>query len=500
MAELAIGVVGLVGTIDTCIRWGKVLVTACADYRHADEKTEEIILRIDVCWSRVLSQLTMTRELENSMAVGEKDLQQRTLIVLQRKLEDAVQRVSKVDKHEVKSRKSKADFARLKTSLQESVDGLESWQKRYEPPLFSLIKAAPPTIDRLLNLTIEDGTQVAAESSKVAKRFRRVFRDPSAQARNVFIGREHLKACSQEELPYCEAFIATRPGGSKRLIVDTTAVGAVSRQDAREFAHRFQDTDPFTFGIFQCKGVVEQPETSNMAFLFRIPDGYTVVRSTRQLLLADQAHDSLSDRLEMAKQLVNAVYYVHLYGFVHKNIRPETILSISKVETGIVPLTVFLIGFEVVRNAEGRTNPVNKVKWQSDLYRHPSRQGNHPDYYVMQHDIYSLGVCLLEIGMWESLIMYDTSGVAHPSSVFDHDPRRRDASFVKDYFVHLSRSIALRGKMGTKYSEVVQTCLTCLDEDNFDFGDEEDFQDDDGMAVGVRYLEKVMDTLNDICL
>jgi hypothetical protein len=442
----------------------------------------------------------MTRELENSMAVGEKDLQQRTLTVLQRKLEDAVQIVSKVDKHELKSRKSKAVFARLKTSLQESVDGLESWQKRYEPPFFSLIKTAPPTIDRLLNLTIEDGTQVAAESSKVAKRFRRVFREPSAQARNVFIGREHLKACSQEELPYCEAFIATRPGGSKRLIVDTTAVGSVSRQDAREFAHRFQDTDPFTFGIFQCKGVVDQPETSNMAFLFRIPDGYTVVRSTRQLLLADQAHNSLSDRLEMAKQLVNAVYYVHLYGFVHKNIRPETILSICKTETESVPSTAFLIGFEVVRNAEGRTNPVNKIKWQSDLYRHPSRRSNHPDYYVLQHDIYSLGVCLLEIGMWESLITYDTVGVAHPSSVFDHDPRKRDASFVKDHFVHLSRSIALRGKMGNKYSELVQTCLTCLDEDNFDFGDEGDFQDEDGTAVGVRYIEKVIDTLNDICL
>jgi hypothetical protein len=442
----------------------------------------------------------MIRELESNMVVEGKDLQQRTLIVLQRKLEDAVQRVSKVDKHKVKSRKGKADFARLKTSLQESVDELELWQKRYEPFLFLLVKTAPPSFDRLLSLTIGDGSPVVAESSKVARRFRRVFRESSAQARNVFIGREHLKACSQEGLPYSEAFIATRPGGSKRLIVDTTAVGAVSRQDAREFAHRFQDTDPFTFGIFQCKGVVEQPETSNMAFLFRVPDGYPVVRSTRQLLLADQAHDSLSDRLEMAKQLVNAVYYVHLYGFVHKNIRPETILNISKTETGSVTSTVFLIGFEVVRNAEGRTNAVNKYKWQSDLYRHPSRQGNHPDYYVMQHDVYSLGVCLLEIGMWESLITYDTIGAAHPSLVFDHDPRRRDANFVKDYFVRLSRGIALRGKMGDKYSRVVQTCLTCLDEDDSDFGNEEDFQDDDGTAVGMRYIEKVMDALNEICL
>jgi hypothetical protein len=159
-----------------------------------------------------------------------------------------------------------------------------------------------------------------------------------------------------------------------------------------------------------------------------------------------------------------------------------------------------LIGFDVVRNAEGRTNLVNKYKWQSEIYKHPSRQGSHPDYYAMQHDIYSQGVCLLKIGMWETLIAYSSFGVTHPSSVFDHDPRQTDASSVKDYFIHLSRSIALRGKMGTKYSEVVQTCLTCLDENNCDFGDEEDFEGDDGIVVGVRYLEKVMDKLNDISL
>jgi hypothetical protein len=44
--------------------------------------------------------------------------------------------------------------------------------------------------------------------------------------------------------------------------------------------------------------------------------------------------------------------------------------------------------------------------------------------------------------------------------------------------------------MGTSYGRVVETCLTCLDKDNVDFGDEKEFQDDDGVAVGVRYIEK----------
>ena len=49
----------------------------------------------------------------------------------------------------------------------------------------------------------------------------------------------------------------------------------------------------------------------------------------------------------------------------------------------------------------------------------------------------------------------------------------------------------LPGCMGDRYTEVVVTCLTCLDEDNPDFGDPSDFEDDDGVLVGVRYIEKV---------
>ena len=45
--------------------------------------------------------------------------------------------------------------------------------------------------------------------------------------------------------------------------------------------------------------------------------------------------------------------------------------------------------------------------------------------------------------------------------------------------------------MGTRYAEVVETCLTCLDEGNADFGDEAEFQDRDGILVAVRYIEKV---------
>jgi hypothetical protein len=45
-------------------------------------------------------------------------------------------------------------------------------------------------------------------------------------------------------------------------------------------------------------------------------------------------------------------------------------------------------------------------------------------------------------------------------------------------------------RTGTKYAEIVEACLTCLDDDNIDFGDESEFVDEDGILVGVDILEK----------
>ncbi len=45
-------------------------------------------------------------------------------------------------------------------------------------------------------------------------------------------------------------------------------------------------------------------------------------------------------------------------------------------------------------------------------------------------------------------------------------------------------------RMGSVYAQIVETCLTCLDHDA-DFGDENEFVDEDGVLVGVRFIEKV---------
>jgi hypothetical protein len=116
----------------------------------------------------------------------------------------------------------------------------------------------------------------------------------------------------------------------------------------------------------------------------------------------------------------------------------------------------------------------------------------------MQHDIYSLGICLLEIGFWASFVEYSQLGGTRRFSDLlrlpPQIPMPQIPRFLlehgKEHLLSLARS-ALPQYMGTKYAEVVETCLTCLDPDNADFGDEREFEDEDGIRVGARYIEKV---------
>ncbi|KAJ3539488.1 hypothetical protein NM208_g5208 [Fusarium decemcellulare] len=224
--------------------------------------------------------------------------------------------------------------------------------------------------------------------------------------------------------------------------------------------------------------------SNSLFFIFRIPPTQTQIQSVRGRLLQGRV----------------AVFYVHFYEFIHKNIRPETILILGNKTR-----------FDVVRNVDGKTSRSGDDDWEKDIYRHPNRQGRSPQVdYEMRHDIYSLGVCLLEIGLWESFVTYEIGKQSEGPQTLRFGPglNRNGLSgpqfltnfqLFKEHLLSLVRG-RLRRQMGTKYCGVVETCLTCLDEANVDFGDEKEFQDEDGVIVGATYIQKVIKAERDSCL
>lgn len=175
-----------------------------------------------------------------------------------------------------------------------------------------------------------------------------------------------------------------------------------------------------------------------------------------------------------------SINYVHVLDFVHKNVRPETVLIFQSNTRPSQFGLLFLLGFRAFRMADSKTQRLGSSAWEEDIYQHPDRQGNNPNAdYIMQHDIYSLGVCLLEIGLWESFVSNE-----------NHTHLSVDNGLLKDQYISLAKE-KLPIRMGEKYTRVVVNCLSCIDTTNKDFGDESEFEDNDGILIGVKYIEKV---------
>lgn len=406
-------------------------------------------------------------------------------------------------------------YAAIKGNIDKAIEQLREWQRDFDPGWFLTMKIAKSTIDLELAENSEKDPKTLATIKKdvgeedtisTARNMRRYLTGFPEEKFDVF--RKSDESAQQEPIPYSAAkwMRRTGKGGTRSYVVDTvpcmTGISVDSlTKDVRELARKLSVADPATFGLLQCRGVVkiygsESRKPTAFEFIFQIPPGLHSPKSLRSILLDPDPNASLSRRFHLARQLAQSVSYIHTYNFVHKSIRPDTILVLQDDDKNLA--ASFLLGFENFRTADGQTLRAGDSAWDKDLYRHPRRQGFNPENaYIMQHDIYSLGVCLLEVGLWQSFMVLDENKVMRPAEllhpeVVDHVTLVDvgNAVRLKDYLVQLART-KLPGRMGDTYTEVVINCLTCLDEDNEDFGNPEEFEDEDGVQIGVRYIEKV---------
>jgi hypothetical protein len=127
-----------------------------------------------------------------------------------------------------------------------------------------------------------------------------------------------------------------------------------------------------------------------------------------------------------------------------------------------------LVGFEVLASSS-----VVEARFRC-VFASPKRPGSVAESkYNIGHDIYSLGVCLLEIGLWESFLVYDEE---HPKlSPLLSDSKAKwkrendtvsqsmsDSQIEQKVFITLAGD-SLAYEMGEAYSKLVLKCLTCVE-------------------------------------
>ena len=489
-------------------RYGNTLVQICATFKNAETEIKERVVRVEACWLRIGMQLDFVRRIAQILDEHHQLIHCETLRVISSKLEIVVTKLeSVVGKKTIggSSQQEEWQFKRVKyvvvkESIDKAIEDLKTWQDVFDPTWYLIMKAATPQVDLELARVTNNFSRVSlssVESLRTALKSNRPTGSP------IFLPEDGLERIRELEIPFSSATLGQRSDSVKTVVLERITCPphtdiAILTRDIRDLARKLSHSNPAIFGLLNCKGVVKHlPDESQspptFTFVFRIPNEFREPRSLRSCLLEQNLHHSLSDRFKLACDLAKAISYVHTFGFVHKNVRPETILIFKTAESTIG--SVSLVGFENFRTAEGRTLHSGDTSWEKNLYRHPRRQGLKPgDVYVFQHDIYSLGVCLLELGLWDSFVTYDESRtIVSPSIVLGLPTdllETGDISVTKDHLVSLAR-VLLPRCMGNKYAEIVETCLTCLDENNTDFGDEHEFADSDGIQVGVRYVEKV---------
>jgi hypothetical protein len=503
------------------LRYGERLVDLYNSYRNASSEINQRVLWMKNSWFRIQTQLRYLESIKTIQSEEFKLMQNQTLGVLLIKLEAAMVELQKLEKKRDDDTANKTSetkvketqyrnwkYPLIKKSLDAAISELQTWQQAFDPSWYLALMMSDRLIDNQLHKFFKNDPANPPVERKIissAIGVRDSLRPESgAEKKQLFLPDKETSDFLRVPIPYSTAFLIQRPGKDVTFILDSVPSQPgikpeIQNQDVRNLARKLTGTDPLPFGLLRCFGVAKKYDDSHTItaynFIFYIPSSLRSPQSLRNILIETKPNVSLSTRFHLAQQLARSVSFVHNYNFVHKGVRPETILVFDSDESPFAHS--FLLGFEKFRTAEGRTLMAGDSAWERDLYRHPRRQGLRPeDEYIMQHDIYSLGVCLLEIGMWRTLVTYSNPTDAPiPSQLLpppDYTEKNEvgKATSLKDSLVNLARR-ELPSCMGDKYTDIVVSCLTCLDASNPDFSDESQFRDEDGVVIGVQYIQKV---------
>lgn len=344
-------------------------------------------------------QIRIVKKIAPSLDQGLQDMQSRTLSLLEGKLKTAsltmdqlMHENSEVHKHDgsdigtlIKGLKGmnvsrKVKYVTKRTALTQIVVDIEKWQARYDPSWILITQMSIGNIDEVFHQPQTGVKQNEIPIITAAKGLRDVTRDSQESDTHyqspIWIDGDtfNLEPCP---IPYSSVQVSLPEGSKEGVIIDTmiTNRGASlnkTTRDVRNLARNLAEVEPTIFGLLKCKGVIKLPRPlklgsspmSDFKFVFDFPRDLFDPQSLRGLLLAERSYP-LDERIELAKRLVSSVLFVHTIRFVHKNIRPETIIVFGNDNAKIG--APFLAGFEQFRLESGITYRLGDGKWEHNL-------------------------------------------------------------------------------------------------------------------------------------
>ncbi|KAK3902441.1 prion-inhibition and propagation-domain-containing protein [Staphylotrichum tortipilum] len=241
------------------------------------------------------------------------------------------------------------------------------------------------------------------------------------------------------------------------------------------------DQKPSEFRVPDCLGYVHQPELERFGYVFRWPDITTPTTpshpptSLHTLLHTLPCMPPLGTRIAIMRTIATSIWYLHATNWLHKGLRSDNVLFHLPPSTPspMAQTTPYLSGFEYARpsSASERTEKPLARHLPHELYRHPRVQFDLPRESTIifsnpsgqqqgkrrgfrkRHDLYALGVVLLEVALWEPV--YKLLGLEGEGEVTPRVVRGAWEALaeVRGY------EGRLRGMVGDGVAEAVVVCI-----------------------------------------
>jgi hypothetical protein len=222
-----------------------------------------------------------------------------------------------------------------------------------------------------------------------------------------------------------------------------------------------EEEDLFTL---RCIGFIDQPSLGRSLLCYELPTIATKSPVTLHDLISShgkvengrtsRTRPALGMRFRLAHRLCSTLLQVHLSKWVHKSIWSRGVVVFEE-DTDLIP---YLEGWGLARRAEDESQMSMKSQVEANFYHHSQRWGQPSVKHAPVHDIYSLGVVLLEIGTWRTVSAEFKKIIAQFEECKDLNST---GLFEKKHsaLLTLANSKELKSQIGVRYAKAAIWCL-----------------------------------------
>ena len=246
---------------------------------------------------------------------------------------------------------------------------------------------------------------------------------------------------------------------SSNLLVDHSRQSRVHLR-INQLANLLKSSGKNSVGTLECLGFVNQPAAKQYTFIFDFPkDSDFCWPISLNSVIQEHPIWSLTARFDIASSIAKEIGGFHADGWVHKSLRSHSVIFFDKADSHIntIRKRPYLAGFEYSRPEDGSTTGIRDDDRDRNLYRHPALQAVAGDSFTKAHDLYSLGVVLLEIAVWGTASKIYERAPARPENPSGH-ATRIDPKFMHQQYVKVAKA-KIPYLMGEPYLNAVLACL-----------------------------------------